>query len=47
MFFHSGFDSLNLMVNGTKKSGWFRNLRFQSLNSKPTFLSVTIGIIIT
>ena len=34
------------MVNGIKETGWFKNSRFRSLNSKPTFLSVIIGTII-
>ena len=47
MFFHFGFGKRILVLNGIKETGWFRNSRFQSLNSKPTFLSVIIGIIIT
>ena len=43
------FDNLKVALreNGIKKLGWFRNSRFLSLNSKPTFLSVIIDIIIS
>ena len=47
MFFHFGFVKRILMVNGIKIIGWFKNTRFLFLNSKPTFLSVIMGIIIT
>ena len=47
MFFHFGFDKRILVVNGIKEVGWFRYLRFRFLSSKPTFLSVIIGIIIS
>ena len=47
LFSHFGFDKRLLAVNGIKEIGWFKNPRFRSLNSKPTFLSVIIGTIIT
>ncbi len=48
MFFHFGFGSRTLIENGTYGViGWFKNTRFRSLSSKPTFLSVIIGTIIT
>ncbi len=47
MFFHFGFDSRFLTENSAcGVIGWFRNSRFRFLNSKPTFLSVIMGIII-
>jgi len=48
MFFHFGFDKRTLTENVVYGViGWFKNSRFRSLNSKPTFLSVITGIIIT
>ena len=47
MFFHFGFGRWILTENGIKEIGWLKNSRFRFLNSKPTFLSVIIGIIIT
>lgn len=46
MFFHFGFGRWILTENGIKEIGWFRNIRFRFLNSRPTFLSVIMGIII-
>ena len=45
MFFHFGFGRWILTENG-KELGWFKNSRFRSLSSKPTFLSVIMCIII-
>ena len=47
-FFHFDFGSRALTENGIYGViGWFRNTRFRSLSSKPTFLSVIMGIIIS
>lgn len=35
-----------LTENEIKETGWFKNSRFQSLNPKPTFLSVITDLII-
>jgi hypothetical protein len=45
IFFHFGFSKWIFIKNGMKEVSWFKNTRFQSLNSKPTFLSVIIGTI--
>ena len=47
MLFHFGFGKRILVINWIKETGWFRNTRLRSLNSKLTFLSVIIGTIIT
>ena len=48
MFFHFDLVNRTLTENGIYGViGWFRNSRFRSLSSKPTFLSVTLFIIIT
>ena len=39
-FSQLGFGNRILILNGIKGTGWFRNTRLQSLNSKPTFPSV-------
>jgi len=47
MFFQFGFGGRIFVENWIKETGWFRNPRLRSLNSKPTSLSVIIGIIIS
>lgn len=45
MFFHFGFGDRILIENGIKEIGWFKNTRFQSLNSKSTFPSVILNVL--
>ena len=40
-------DNEGIIIDLSEKIGWFRDLRFRSLSSKPTFLSVIMGIVIT
>lgn len=47
MFLHFGFGRRIFRENGIQKSDWFRISGFLSLNSKPTFLYVIMGIIIS
>lgn len=45
MFFHFGFGNRILIENWIKEIGWFKNIRFQSLNSKSTFPSVILNVL--